>query len=121
MLGWGGPPDTDWDVAYAGAFEDPEAALAAELPGPWEAVDQRAYGHETAAQGIASWPETATAIGARIVAGRLEVLAPYGVGDLLAGVLRRAPRFGDERAYRARVSQKRWRQRWPALVEAVPS
>src|SRR5262249_30677811 len=32
---------------------------------------------------IAHWPETATAVAARLSGGRVELVAPHGVGDLL--------------------------------------
>lgn len=91
LLGESGPPERDWDVAFAGdvGSDQAEVRLAAQLAGPWEAVDQRDFGHRTAAEGIASWPETATAIGARLTARGVEIVAPWGLDDLLAGRIRR--------------------------------
>lgn len=117
VLGPGGPPDRDWDVAFCGAVDDDVATarLNALLPGPWEAVDQAAYGHASTAHGLASWPETATAIGARWTSDGLQVLAPWGLEDLLQGVIRRAPLFHDIAGFKVRQAAKRWPTRWPGL------
>ena len=104
---------TDWDVALF--EEEGQARLEELLPGPWEAVDQAIYGHASAEAGLASWPETATAIGARLVPGGVEVLAPWGLEDLLEGVLRRSGGFEDLEAFEARAAKKRWGERWPGL------
>jgi hypothetical protein len=64
------------------------------------------------------WPETATAVAVRLRAdGGLEVVAPYGLDDLFAGLIRPTPRFcGEKRAIVAtRMSGKRWLERWPLL------
>jgi hypothetical protein len=65
---------------------------------------------------IAHWPETATAIAAHAIAGRVEVMAPHGVDDLLGLIVRPTPAFaGKLDVYRARVRDKNWQARWPAL------
>ena len=71
------------------------------------------------ADAIAQWPETATAIGGRLVHGALAICAPHGVGDLLAMVVRPTPRFREKpEALRARMQQKQraWATRWPKLT-----
>jgi hypothetical protein len=105
--------ETDWDVALFG--QEGQAHLEALLPGPWEAVDQARYGHSSAEAGLASWPETATAVGARLVPGGIEVLAPWGLQDLLAGVLRRSGGFTDLQGFARRSTSKGWARRWPGL------
>ena len=71
---------------------------------------------------IAHWPETATAIAARLTTRGVEVLAPHGVADLLGLVVRPTPRFVAEPAKRAiiagRVAEKAWQARWPGLTLA---
>jgi uncharacterized protein len=87
-----------------------EAALAARLPGiPGDAKNQaavhtwyaRVFGGQegqvaplrSAADGDATWPETATAVAVHLDAhDRLEVVAPYGLEDLFNLVCRRNPR-----------------------------
>lgn len=62
------------------------------------------------------WPERCTAIAARVSPKGIELLAPFGVGDLLALVIRPTPAFAHKmNIYRARVQEKNWRERWPDL------
>ncbi|WP_433299885.1 nucleotidyltransferase family protein [Actinoplanes sp. CA-030573] len=105
--------------------------LAAREPAvPWEATNQAAvhtWYHEvfpgdpveplvSTADGIATWPETATAVAVRLDAGdRLRVCAPLGVDDLLNGVWRpNARRVGVEQA-RTRLARLRPGARWPGV------
>jgi hypothetical protein len=68
------------------------------------------------ADAIRCWPETATAIAARTVCRRVEVLAPHGIADLVELIVRPTPRFGRKMSvYRDRISKKDWAQRWPRL------
>lgn len=65
---------------------------------------------------IRCWPETATAVAARLRNGRIEMLAPHGVDDLLGLVVRPTPAFAlKPDAWRARRVRKDWRTRWPRL------
>ena len=129
--------DADVDVVYHD--DEPwsperDAALAARLaqslPGiAWEVVHQ---GHvhawssartgrelapfESLEAAIASWPETATAVGVTLREDDvLEVVAPLGLADLMGGILRRNPRCPDTRAFEERLAAKRWLDRWPGL------
>lgn len=66
---------------------------------------------------IAEWPETATALGASIDAqGRVSLLAPLGLDDLVLGIVRPNRRCPDRNAFRTRLATKRWRERWPHLT-----
>jgi hypothetical protein len=66
---------------------------------------------------IAHWPETATAVAARLSGGEVEIAAPYGVADLLGLIVRPTPAFaGKLPIYRARLHQKCWQARWPELT-----
>jgi hypothetical protein len=118
--------DTDLDVAWHGPG-DPAAdaawtaRLRARLDVAWEVVDQARYGAPSAEAGLARWPETATAIGARLRPGRapdpadpdaVELCAPHGLGDLVGMVVRPVPGF-DPAAWRARLAAKQWRRRFP--------
>jgi hypothetical protein len=65
---------------------------------------------------MATWPDTATAVGARLgVAGEVEVLAPLGLEDLFSLVLRHNPVRVDEAVFLERIARKRWTERWPEL------
>lgn len=107
-----------------------EAALRACAPGlPWEAKNQaavhlwypRRFGTWVApfaatAEAIATFPETATCVGVRLD-GRdaIEVVAPYGLGDLLGCVCRHNPARVSREFYERRLEEKAWRGRWPRL------
>jgi len=131
------------------AFHDPtdlrperdqevERALVARLPGvKWDAKNQaavhtwypRRFGLKveplaSAADGVSTWPETATAVAVRLERrpgdgepdGRLLVTAAHGLDDLLAGVWRRNPRRVTVAEYRRRLVAKRVSERWPKVV-----
>lgn len=70
------------------------------------------------ADAIGHWLETPTAVAVTMGAdGALQLLAPHGVADLLAGRVRPTP-SGQRRIadYRARVMAKDWPSRWPKIV-----
>ena len=63
------------------------------------------------------WAETPTAIGARLVLNQIELLAPYGVSDLLGLTVRQTPKFIHKRQiYYDRIEEKQWRSKWPLLT-----
>ena len=110
-----------------------ERALTARLPGvPWDAKNQAAvhtwydsvFGAQvapltSAADGVATWPETATAVAVRPLPGdHLQVVAPCGLEDLFGLVCRHNPRRVTVVHYRQRVRDKRIAERWPR-VEVV--
>jgi uncharacterized protein len=110
-----------------------EAALTARLSGvPWDAKNQAAvhtwYGRvfggqvaplTSAADGVATWPETATAVAVRLLPDdRLQVVAPCGLEDLFGLICRRNPRRVTVAHYRQRIHDKRITERWPR-VEVV--
>ena len=120
----------DLDLVYhAAADPSPlaearyEAALRAARPLPWSVRNQARMharnGHapyRDIAEAMAHWPETATAIAVRFIAGRIEVLAPLGVADLFAMVVRPGPAHAaDPAALRARLASKGWPARWSGL------
>ncbi len=63
------------------------------------------------------WPETATAIAARLNNNQIEILAPHGVEDLLNLKIRPSPAFSHKmEIYNKRQRSKNWTQRWPKLT-----
>lgn len=133
-----GDVDVVWfDPARASAAEDAaiETRLRAVHPGPeWSVRNQSRMAarngdppHAGTLDAVAGWPDTATALVARLdVGGAVEVAAPWGVDDLLACVVRPTPRFAADPAKRAilarRVEEKGWLRRWPRLrlLDAAP-
>jgi hypothetical protein len=107
-------------------------AMAPELP--WEVTNQagvhlwfeRHFGHGVAPlhslhEAVASWPEFATCVGTWLDdADRLHVIAPHGLDDLFAMVVRRNPVRVSVQTYRERVASKRYAQRWPR-VTVIPA
>lgn len=127
----------DVDVAYFDPHDVSESrdeAIAAELsqrhPGvPWEVTNQagvhlwyhKVFGYPVEAldsieDAVATWPETATAVAVRLRGDdRLDVIAPYGVGDLLGMVLRRNPRRVSYAHFLERLQAKRIADKWPQV------
>lgn len=131
--------EDDVDVVYYDAADpdgarenEIEARLAALVPGViWQARNQRRM-HLYRAKGdlpyrdtedsLRYWLETPTAVAVRLTGDdRLEVLAPYGLDDLLNLTCRPTP-AGLRRAddYRDRLTSKGWRQRWPEAIFLEP-
>ncbi len=126
-------PQADLDVVYydphdtsQAAEVDLEARLCQAMPGLDWSVRNQARMHQrngdqpyrSTADALCHWLETPTAIGLRLDAqGRPELLAPFGLDDLLALRIRPTPhakRYRRE-AYRARLLAKAWERRWPRL------
>lgn len=77
------------------------------------------FGYEIApytstAQAIATFPTTATAIGVRPTQRGLAVLAPFGLADLFAAIVRPNTVQITSDIYQAKVT--RWRALWPRLT-----
>jgi hypothetical protein len=128
----------DFDVAYfdAAALSPQrdaqlQARLGAILPGvSWEVTNQATvhhwfedyFGYPAAPllsleDAVASWPEYATSVGLTLEAdGAISVIAPHGLDDLFALVVRRNPARVSIETYRQRIGQKRYAQRWPKVT-----
>ena len=70
----------------------------------------------SSAEAIATFPTPATAVGVRMTAGRFEVYAPFGLDDLLGGVVRPNKAIVSREAYAAKAA--RWQACWPLLTVA---
>ena len=124
-------PLADLDVVFhdpvnATAEQDAafEVALRIAAPDlPWSVRNQARMhernGHRPyrdVADALAHWPETATAIAARLRPKGVEILAPFGVADVLGMILRPTPAFRTKpEVVSARMEAKGWRRRWPKL------
>ena len=128
----------DIDVAWFEADDlapERDAALQAQLSAvapetPWEVTNQAGvhlwfeqhFGHAVAPlrsleDAVASWPEYATAVALWLDDDdRLHVIAPHGLADLFAMVVRRNPVRVSVETYRHRVASKRYTQRWPRVT-----
>lgn len=122
----------DVDVVYFDALasdrgrdQEIEAACRTAMPSLDWSVKNQARMHigngdppyNDTSDAMMHWPETVTAIGARLRNGQVEILAPFGVDDLTALRVRPTPAFRDKLdIYRERVSRKQWKQKWPNLA-----
>lgn len=122
---------SDVDVIYfdrAHATRDRDISLEQELSRrhpaiPWSVHNQaRMHSrngdapYENCEDALRHWPETATAIAARLHVGRVQVIAPLGIDDLLSLIVRPGPAFVHKmQVYRTRLASKDWRVRWPKL------
>lgn len=107
-----------------------QAQLCALRPDvPWDATNQAAV-HQwyeerfgfavppllSSAEGVATWPETATSVAVRLRADdSLEIAMPCGLQDLFDLVLRRNPRRVTRAIFHERVLSKQIRTRWPRV------
>jgi hypothetical protein len=67
-------------------------------------------------EGVASWPETATALAVWLDRdGQLRLIAPFGLADLFGLRLRHNPARASLASYLQRLVEKRWTERWPLL------
>ena len=114
------------DSANATAEQDAafEVALRIAAPDlPWSVRNQARMhernGHRPyrdIADALAHWPETATAIAARLGQNGVEILAPFGVEDVLEMIIRPTPAFLTKQEIPlARLESKGWRKRWAGL------
>ena len=69
--------------------------------------------YRSAADAIATFPTTATAIGIKPREGELEICAPFGLDDLFGLVVRPNKRQITQSIYETKV--ERWRPVWPQL------
>lgn len=62
------------------------------------------------------WPETATAVAVRSIEGQVEIVAPYGIDDLVHMVVRPTPPFAHKlEQFDRRLREKNWTMRWPMV------
>lgn len=134
LAGFASPtPLSDVDVVWFsdGAESDAddhqlEGQLGCIAPGyPWSVKNQALMhrrNHDrpylSTIDALRHWPETATAVAVRLDSdGRIQLLSPYGLDDLFAGIVRVTPRFKTEKQsiLDGRWQAKQWHLRWPFL------
>nr|WP_166942622.1 nucleotidyltransferase family protein [Sphingopyxis panaciterrae] len=74
--------------------------------------------YHSVADAMTHWPETATAVAARLENRRVEICAPLGLDDLFALRVRPTAAFRLEKrgVFDERISSKCWVERYPSLV-----
>jgi len=124
-------PLADLDVVFhdpvnASAEQDAalEVALRIAAPDlPWSVRNQaRMHGrnghlpYRDITDALAHWAETAAAIAARLGPNGVEILAPFGVQDVLEVIIRPTPAFLTKPEIPlARLESKGWPKRWAGL------
>lgn len=114
----------DWDRRL-------EQRLGTCLPSLRWSVKNQAHMHGRNGDGAYSsvvdamthWPETATAVAARLSDdGDIEISAPFGLDDLFMGRLVPTPHCSASRLpiFARRVAEKRWLTRYPSLALVIP-
>ncbi len=129
-----GDVDVLWFDAAATSVQDRaiEAGLKTVVPsGKWSVKNQARMHlrngdapYSSVSDAMRHWPETATAVAARIGhGGDIEINAPLGLEDLFALILRPTAQFLSEKLpiFVERVSSKQWLTRYPDLVLKMPT
>lgn len=93
-----------------------ELELALRAPKrPWSVLNVARMGFKSVEKAMMQWPETATAVGVQIVGPHtLGLIAPYGLDDLVAMIVRPTSAKMVEVA-KERVEKKRWAKLYPKL------
>ena len=70
--------------------------------------------------GVAHFPETPTAVAARIINNQIEIMAPYGLQDLFEGKVRPTAPYQKgsklHQIYVDRIDHKKWTVIWHKLI-----
>ena len=96
---------------------------------PWEVVNQarvhlwypKTFGIAVSPitsleNGLATWPETATCVGAYIQNGNVQIIAPFGLQDLFELKLRHSPTRASLKLFDQRLTSKAFQSTWPQLT-----
>lgn len=103
--------------------EELSQKLRSETGIKWEIVNE-AYAHKwnnlppykSTEDALSQWPETATGIGVKLEGGKLKLITPHGIDDLINLIIRPSPKFlpGMVRVME-RAKEKKWMAKWPKL------
>lgn len=118
----------DEAISYEKTLEIQEQLLAKQPMFNWE-VKNQVYMHshnpntlpyKSSRDAISKFPETCTAIGARLIGDKeIELFCPYGVRDIVQFRVKPTPYFQEDEqrlaAYKSRILRKNWKKRWPQL------
>lgn len=132
------PPSGDVDVVWFSSARSDEVTdhgiedeLRYRMPDlAWSAKNQARMhvrngdtAYRSVEDAMRHWPETATAVAARLgPSGSIEINAPFGLDDLFALRLRPTPNFLTDKfpIFEERVVSKRWNKRYPLLAPKYP-
>jgi hypothetical protein len=123
---------SDVDVVYcdhSNVNSERDLAIERRLTGDWKgipwSVRNQARMHDRngdapyrdTEDAVRCWPETATAVAARLSDGRIQIIAQHGIDDLVHMIVRPTPVFKTKvSVYQLRRASKDWARRWPRLT-----
>ncbi len=61
------------------------------------------------------WVEVETAVGAKLSGGKIQLVAPFGVGALMSKTISINKKRPKQDAYQERLNRKKWIEIWPDL------
>lgn len=100
-------PDTRWEVTNQAGVHTWFESTFGHAVAPLRSLEEA----------VASWPEYATSVGVTLRHdGAIDIIAPHGLDDLFAMIVRRNPVRVSVATYRERVEQKRYAERWPGVT-----
>jgi len=123
-------PTADIDLAYfdlTNLDEEQEKQYDRKLQGimdiEWSCKNQarmhQIHGGEpyiSSEDAISAWPETCTCVAVKFEDGKLKLIAPHGISDLVNLIVRRSPNYrGSLESWHARIAKKGWQNKWPKL------
>ena len=90
----------------------------------WEIVNQ-AYTHswhdrkvpyKNSTEALSEWVETPTCVAVALKNGKLKIIAPHGIDDLVNLIVRPSPSHKDKLdIFKQRYESKKWLEKWPKL------
>ena len=100
-----------------------DARLRTMLDVPWATKNQvrmhtvnNNQSYVSSSDALSRWVETATAVAVALDCGRMRLIAPYGINDLVNLIVRPTPFFKDRlQTFHDRVTAKQWLVKWPKL------
>jgi len=104
-------PEIPWEVTNEARVHEWYEAEFGQKIEPYKSVEDA----------VSTWPEFATSVAVRRADnGTIEVIAPFGLDDLLDGVWRRNPAQVTVEQGRARLARKDPARRWPSVRVEEP-
>ncbi len=104
-------PGIPWEVTNQARVHDWYAAAYGQSMAPYTSLDEA----------VGSWPELSTAVGIWLSQdGDCRIIAPHGLDDLFAMVVRHNPVLASEATYLRRVAAKHYQARWPRVTILMP-
>ena len=113
--------ELDWELELALAKRMPDVAWSVKNQARMH-VRNGTLPYEDCLDAMRCWPETATAVAARLGGdGTVELQSAFGYDDLLALIFRPTQPDNPRSPFRERVRTKGWLRTWPKLTVVCPT